>query len=62
MQGKGATGCMKAKSEVQANIGKLLIKLCIKSYFVIELKNIVPYSKSEDCCFMCKEKLKIERD
>lgn len=28
----------------------------------IELKNIVPYSKSEDCCFMCKEKLKIERD
>lgn len=40
---------MKAKSEVQANV---------------ELKNIVPYSKKdkEDCCFMCKEKLKIERD
>ena len=28
----------------------------------IELKNIVPYSKNEDTCFICKEKLKIERD
>lgn len=46
-QGKGAMGCIKTKSEIQSNI---------------ELKNIVPYSKTEDCCFMCKEKLKIERD
>ena len=31
-------------------------------YIKLELKNIVPYSKTEDSCFMCKEKLKIERD
>jgi len=28
----------------------------------LEHKNIVPYSKKEDKCFVCNEKLKVERD
>ena len=30
--------------------------------FYLFFLDIVPYSSNETCCYMCKEKLKVEKD
>jgi len=31
-------------------------------FYVFLFLDIVPYSSNETCCYMCKEKLKVEKD
>lgn len=61
-QGIGTSGCLPegaGAASRKEGPGPSGAKEAVQSQ---ALKNIVPYTRGEDCCFLCKEKLRVERD